>query len=66
MAIGDRAKTHPPTIRAALTEKRRGPEAVLEHIGKGDDVIVGRKLIGIAYPKFRDELQRRAREMDYL
>ena len=41
MAIGDRAKTHPPTIRAALTEKRRQPEAVLEHIGEGADVIVG-------------------------
>ena len=41
MAIGDRAKTHPPTIRAALTEKRRQPEAALEHIGEGADVIVG-------------------------
>jgi acyl-CoA hydrolase len=25
-----------------------------------------RKLIGIAHPKFRDELQRQAREMGYL
>jgi acyl-CoA hydrolase len=25
-----------------------------------------RKLIGIAHPKFRDELGRKAREMDYL
>jgi acyl-CoA hydrolase len=41
MAIGDRAKTHPPTIRAALAEKRCQSEAVLEHIGEGDDVIVG-------------------------
>jgi acyl-CoA hydrolase len=41
MAIGNQAKTHPPTIRAALSEKRRQPEAVLEHIGEGDDVIVG-------------------------
>jgi acyl-CoA hydrolase len=41
MAIGNQAKTHPPTIRAALTEKRRQPEAVLEHIGEGADVIVG-------------------------
>ena len=41
MAIGDRAKTHPPTIHAALSEKRRQPEAVLEHVGEGDDVIVG-------------------------
>src|ERR671914_186266 len=41
MAISNQAKTHPPTIRAALTEKRCRPEAVLEHIGEGDDVIVG-------------------------
>ncbi len=41
MAIGDGAKTHPPTIRAALAEKRCEPEAVLGHIGEGDDVIVG-------------------------
>jgi hypothetical protein len=41
MAIRHRAKTHPPTIRAALTEKRCQPEAVLEHIYEGDDVIVG-------------------------
>ena len=25
-----------------------------------------RRLIGIAHPKFRDELERQAREMDYL
>ena len=25
-----------------------------------------RKLIGIAHPKFRDDLERRARELDYL
>ena len=41
MAISNQAKTHPPTIRAALTEKRCRPEAVLEHIDEGDDVIVG-------------------------
>jgi acyl-CoA hydrolase len=41
MAIGDGAKTHPPTIRAALAERRCQPEAVLDHIGEGDDVIVG-------------------------
>src|SRR5919202_2687193 len=41
MATGKRAKTHPPTIRAALTEKRRQPEAVLEHIAEGDDLVVG-------------------------
>jgi acyl-CoA hydrolase len=41
MAIGNQAKMHPPTIRAALAEKRCQPEAVLEHIGEGDDVIVG-------------------------
>jgi hypothetical protein len=41
MAIGNQAKTHPPTIRAALSEKRRQPEALLEHIGEDDDVIIG-------------------------
>src|SRR5919202_630704 len=41
MAIGEGAETRPPTIRAALSEKRRRPEAVLEHVGEGDDVIVG-------------------------
>ena len=41
MAITNRARTHPPTIRAALTEKQCRPEAVLEHIDQGDDVIVG-------------------------
>jgi hypothetical protein len=41
MAVGDRAKKHPPTIRAALAEKRRQPEAMLERIGEGEDVIVG-------------------------
>jgi hypothetical protein len=41
MATRNQAKTHPPTIRAVLTEKRCQPEAVLEHIDEGDDVIVG-------------------------
>src|SRR5918997_1114279 len=41
MAIRNQAKAHPPTIRAALAEKHCQPEAVLEHIGEGDDVIVG-------------------------
>src|ERR671910_1501970 len=41
MTIGNQAKTHPPTIRAALAEKQCQPEAVLEHVGEGDDVIVG-------------------------
>jgi acyl-CoA hydrolase len=41
MVTKNPAKTHPPTIRAALTKKRRRPEAVLEHIGEGDDIIVG-------------------------
>jgi acyl-CoA hydrolase len=41
MATGIQAEAHPPTIRASLTEKRCQPEAVLEHIGEGDDVIVG-------------------------
>jgi acyl-CoA hydrolase len=33
--------TQPPTIRAALAEKQRQPEAVLEYIDEGDDLIVG-------------------------
>lgn len=41
MTTKRQAKTHPPTIRAALSEKRCQPEAVLEHIDDGDDVIVG-------------------------
>jgi acyl-CoA hydrolase len=41
MASGNQAKTHPPTIRAALAEKQCQPEAVLAHIDEGDDVIVG-------------------------
>jgi acyl-CoA hydrolase len=41
MEVGNQTKTHPPTIRAALAEKQCQPEAVLEHIGEGDDVIVG-------------------------
>lgn len=32
---------HPPPIRAALAKKRRPPEAVLEHVGDGDDLIAG-------------------------
>jgi hypothetical protein len=36
-----KAKTHPPTIHAALTGKRCQPESVLGHIDEGDDVIVG-------------------------
>ena len=41
MATGNRATAQSPTIRAALSEKRRHPEAVLDHIGEGDDLIVG-------------------------
>jgi hypothetical protein len=41
MASGDRATAQSPTIRAALSEKRRGPEGVLDHIGEGDDLVVG-------------------------
>src|SRR3712207_9479227 len=41
MTIRNPVRAHPPTIRAALSGKRRRPEAVLEHIGEGDDLIVG-------------------------
>jgi hypothetical protein len=37
----DRARAHPPVIHAALTEKLCQPEAVLEHIDEGADIIVG-------------------------
>ena len=33
--------TRPPAIRAALTEKQSQPEAVMEHIDEGDDLVVG-------------------------
>src|SRR5215213_6581901 len=41
MTIGIQTKTHPPTIRAALTQRQCKPEAVMEHIGEGDDLVVG-------------------------
>src|ERR671911_2610195 len=41
MATGNRATAQSPTIRAALSEKRRRPERVLDHISEGDDLIVG-------------------------
>jgi acyl-CoA hydrolase len=161
MSAEDVTVAKPPTIGAALANKRRSPEAVVEHITEGNDLIAGmansepatvldaieaqaerlsgvrihqmlpfrerrymhgqsfivlhsttadesvsrivahlhpgaavttfknivdrvvteygvaelrgssirertRKLIGIAHPKFRDELQREAREMGYL
>src|SRR5215212_764213 len=40
MAISNQT-TRPPAIRAALTEKRCQPKAVMEHIGEGDDLVVG-------------------------
>ena len=33
--------TRPPTISAALAEKKCRPEAVFEHVGDGDDLIAG-------------------------
>jgi acyl-CoA hydrolase len=41
MTTGNQAKTHPPMIRAMLSEKRRQPEGVLDHMGEGDDLIAG-------------------------
>ncbi len=41
MVISDQATTRPQVIHAALTEKLCQPEAVLEHIDEGDDLIVG-------------------------
>ena len=41
MAAEDLTATKPPTIGAALARKRSPPEAVVEHIGEGDDLIAG-------------------------
>src|SRR5918912_4029860 len=41
MSAEDVTVTKPPTIGAALTNKRRLPEAVVEHITEGDDLIAG-------------------------
>jgi acyl-CoA hydrolase len=40
-AVARRDVTHPPAIGATLEEKRCSPEAVLDHIGEGVDLIVG-------------------------
>jgi acyl-CoA hydrolase len=37
----NQAKAHPPTIHAALAAKHCQPDAVLEHIDEGADIIVG-------------------------
>ena len=37
----NQARAHPPTIHAALAEKHCQPDAVLEHIDEGADIIVG-------------------------
>ena len=36
MASSNRATVRSPTVRAALSEKRRGPEGMLDNIGQGD------------------------------
>lgn len=41
MSIGKQLTEHPPTIGAALAQKHCRPEAVLDHIREGDDLIVG-------------------------
>ena len=41
MSAEDVTVTKPPTIGAALAKKHRSPEAVLEHIAQGDDLITG-------------------------
>jgi acyl-CoA hydrolase len=41
MAAGDLTATKPPTIGAALAKKRHPPEAVVEHVGEGGDLIAG-------------------------
>jgi hypothetical protein len=41
MAAEDATVTKPPTIGIALAKKRQSPEAVVEHISEGDDLIAG-------------------------
>src|ERR671913_1555999 len=41
MSAEDVTVAKPPTIGAALAKKRRSPEAVVEHITEGDDLITG-------------------------
>src|ERR687890_343085 len=41
MAAGNLTASKPPTIGAALDNKRRPPEAVVDHITEGDDLITG-------------------------
>src|SRR4051794_26388881 len=41
MGTGDFTATKPPTIGATLARKRYPPEAVVEHVGEGGDLIVG-------------------------
>src|SRR5919206_1867254 len=41
MSAEDVSVTKPPAIGAALAKKRRLPEAVVEHITEGDDLITG-------------------------
>ena len=41
MAAESLEATKPPEIRAALAQRRRSPEAVLDHFGEGADLIVG-------------------------
>lgn len=55
--------SHPPDLATALTETRSSPEAVLDHIAPADRT---RRLIAIARPRFRDDLERDARAMGYL
>ena len=40
MSAEDVTVAKPPTIGAALAKKRRSPEAVVEHITEGDDLII--------------------------
>ena len=41
MAAEDVTVTKPPTIETALAKKRQSPEAVVERISEGDDLIAG-------------------------
>lgn len=41
MGVAELSSHRPPEIQDALARKRCGAEAVMEHIGEGDDLIVG-------------------------
>ena len=65
------AAAKPPEIGAAVTTFKKVVDCVVTEYGVGE--LRGstirertRRLIGMAHPKFRDDRERRARELGYL